>query len=387
MSRWHDKSCLRPQIEVENGTPKCLACHQRPHLSELAAAGAATNSSPPIPPDKPLGELNLWWPPCVPYEAPNTRVEDTTRSTHDARTLPSPPVAKTEVQMPPIGSSSVVYEKAIRSDQLRLIYLQGVEDYDYPVHVALEVHDLENCPEYEAVSYTWGGENGDSTRYCPVYIGPFWDVLFQTKNCWEMLRFMRPRRDARIFWVDAICIDQSNVPERNSQVANMGWIYSQCSRVVLYLGPDMAVPLGGRHPRRHQLHELETGSVVPKFPETHKPPHLITLRTILGRQYFTRAWIIQELVLPSRLSIGVGDVDFWADGNTTNYLSSGVTDWAWEQTEAPWGRLLTQGPLVSNELLDLLACPRNHKLQISETVCLRSSESCQGRVRAHTREA
>ncbi|KAF6809276.1 heterokaryon incompatibility protein HET-6-like protein [Colletotrichum musicola] len=352
MSRWHDKSCLQPQIEVENGTPKCLACHQRPHLSELAAAGAATNSSPPIPPDRPLGELNLWWPPCVPYETPTKPVEEATSNTHDAEPHSGPTAPKTEVEMPPI-SPSVAYEQAIRSDQLRLIYLAGVEDYDYPVHVALEVYDLENCPEYEAVSYTWGGENGDSARSCPVYIGPFWDVLFQTKNCWEMLRFMRPRRDARIFWVDAICIDQSNVPERNSQVANMGWIYSQCSRVVLYLGPDMSVPLGGRHPRRHRLHELETGSVVPKFPETHKPPHPITLRTILGRQYFTRAWIIQELVLPINVSMRVGDVDFWVDANTSTLLLDTI-DWAWEHTEAPWGQLLTQGSLASRKLWELL---------------------------------
>lgn len=354
MSRWHDKSCLQPQIEVEDGTPKCLACHQRPHLDELAAAGAATNISPPIPPDKPLGELNLWWPPSVPYERPSTRVEETTGNTHESGPCPSPTAAKMEAEDPPISSSSVVYEKTIQSDQIRLIYLAAVEDDDSPVHVILEVYDLENCPEYEAVSYTWGGENGDNVRSCPVYIGSFWDVLFQTKNCWEMLRFMRPPRDARTFWVDAICIDQINVLERNAQVANMGRIYSQCSRVVLYLGPDMAVPLSGRHPRRHRLHELETGSVVPKFAETHEPRHRITLRTTLKRRYFTRAWVIQELVLPINVTMRIGDVDFWADANTPTLLASEAPDWTWERTEAPWAQLSTQGALVTKDLWELL---------------------------------
>ena len=38
-----------------------------------------------------------------------------------------------------------------------------------------------------------GGEEGDHTLCCPIFIGPYWGVLFQSKNCWEVPRFVRRR--------------------------------------------------------------------------------------------------------------------------------------------------------------------------------------------------
>jgi hypothetical protein len=46
------------------------------------------------------------------------------------------------------------------------------------------------------------------------------------------------RDDARILrvWADALCIDQSNIEERNQQVRQMGRIYSTAHHTVIYLG-------------------------------------------------------------------------------------------------------------------------------------------------------
>jgi hypothetical protein len=38
-------------------------------------------------------------------------------------------------------------------------------------------------------------------------------------------------------WVDQVCIDQRNVPEKNAQVAKMGEIYRLASLVLIWLGP------------------------------------------------------------------------------------------------------------------------------------------------------
>jgi hypothetical protein len=37
--------------------------------------------------------------------------------------------------------------------------------------------------------------------------------------------------------VDAVCIDQSNIPERNAQVLRMKEIYEKARKVVVWLGP------------------------------------------------------------------------------------------------------------------------------------------------------
>jgi len=39
------------------------------------------------------------------------------------------------------------------------------------------------------------------------------------------------------WWTDAICINQSDIPERNVHVTHMKDIYSNCAGTVIWLGP------------------------------------------------------------------------------------------------------------------------------------------------------
>nr|XP_036587975.1 uncharacterized protein CTRU02_01987 [Colletotrichum truncatum]KAF6799116.1 hypothetical protein CTRU02_01987 [Colletotrichum truncatum] len=361
MSRWHDKDCLRPRVEAEDGTPKCLNCGRATHLADLKACGATANSAAPVPVEKPFGQRNLWWPPSVPYRrAEEGADEQTGEADGDSEwedlsqqmTNGKPEEHTLAVKATPLASN--MYSETLKPDEFRLVCISASRNLDCLVHFDLEVYSLDDCPEYETVSYTWAGENDDSMLSCPIYIGDYWDVMLQTKNCWEMLHFIRPLQGKRMVWVDAVCINQSNIPERSNQVANMGRIYSGCSRVILYLGPDIAMPLEGRYPRRRRLHELETGSVVPEFSRSQKPPRPLTLRSLLGRRYFSRMWVIQELILSPQVVIRVGDVDFWADAAMSKVMSLRVAGWAWEETAAPWVQYLCQGAIMNKDMSQLL---------------------------------
>jgi len=57
-----------------------------------------------------------------------------------------------------------------------------------------------------------------------------------TDNCLTALRYLRPKKKARTLWVDAICIDQSSINERNHQVKLMGDVYKLARRVLIWLG-------------------------------------------------------------------------------------------------------------------------------------------------------
>ena len=46
------------------------------------------------------------------------------------------------------------------------------------------------------------------------------------ENLWWFLHHMRLRSQWKLFWIDALCIDQSNILERNHQVNSMRQIYS-----------------------------------------------------------------------------------------------------------------------------------------------------------------
>ncbi|VUC36766.1 unnamed protein product [Clonostachys rosea] len=258
------------------------------------------------------------------------------------------------------------YPSALGADEFRLICLEAASSSDDPIHLMLEVYSLESCPEYETVSYTWTGENGDSRLCKPIYIGKYWDVLLQTNNCWEMLRFMRPRRWPRLIWVDAICINQSNILERNMQVAIMAKIYSACSRVVVYLGPQIAWPLHDRHPRRRRLHELESGTVKPDSAPSQQTSRSIQdvrqpssppqkLSELLKLRYFSRIWVIQELLLARSIVIRVGDVDFWADVGMTSHFLSKLPNWNWGATSAAWVQHISKGRGSVTDLKELLS--------------------------------
>ncbi|KAK4452731.1 hypothetical protein QBC34DRAFT_455729, partial [Podospora aff. communis PSN243] len=91
-----------------------------------------------------------------------------------------------------------------------------------------------------------------------IFVGKFWDVVLQTKNCFSILERLTPVRGIWLLWVDAICINQEDLVERESQVANMLRIYSACSRVVVYPGADMVRrPLGGQFAPRHDLDDFD----------------------------------------------------------------------------------------------------------------------------------
>lgn len=311
----------------------------------LVTERATASSVPRIPPNKPLGQMRLWWPPSVSYSVSTLPLSDDTSTGEDGMEAGQTPEA-----VATLGPYSV----ALGSNELRLICIEAVEAQDEPLHLNLEIYDLGDCPEYEAVSYTWAGEDGDNALCRPIYVGPFWDCLLQTKSCWEMLRFVRPWRGIRMLWVDAICINQNNIPERSSQVANMGRIYSSCSRVIVYLGPDITTPLHGRHTRRGRLHELETGAITPVFPAQVRQPQPYRLKDPLSRRYFSRIWVVQELVMSRGAVMRVGDVDFWADAALSTRLASNVPSWSWGRVPAAWVQYISQGASSVKDLKELL---------------------------------
>jgi Heterokaryon incompatibility protein (HET) len=56
-----------------------------------------------------------------------------------------------------------------------------------------------------------------------------------TTNLESALRHLRSDR-TKVLWVDAVCINQRNIDEKNSQVRRMGEIFAKASNVIVWLG-------------------------------------------------------------------------------------------------------------------------------------------------------
>lgn len=86
--------------------------------------------------------------------------------------------------------------------------------------------------EYEAVSYTWGSPNDIGSITCQGV-----DIEVRA-NLVQVLRQVRDETYQRHLWVDALCINQTDLDEKGVHVNMMGEIYSHAWRVIICLGDD-----------------------------------------------------------------------------------------------------------------------------------------------------
>ena len=116
------------------------------------------------------------------------------------------------------------------SGGFRLAILQPSAHFPAPIKCNLVEVTLDNHPVYEALSYVWGDPNIQATLQVEGA------SLKITTNLELALRYLRLPDKPRTIWVDAICIDQSNIEERNRQVRLMKGIYGSCAVDLVWIG-------------------------------------------------------------------------------------------------------------------------------------------------------
>jgi hypothetical protein len=128
---------------------------------------------------------------------------------------------------------------------IRLVYLNPSPNGC--INCSLVVTDLDNNPSYTALSYTWGDPGWTTSKELPSSASNTIDSprnfilcsgksLQVTKNLFDLLIQLRERGFRDAIWIDAICINQADVNERDSQVSIMGRIYNMAENVLVWLG-------------------------------------------------------------------------------------------------------------------------------------------------------
>lgn len=117
--------------------------------------------------------------------------------------------------------------------QFRLITLLAGQGND-PLRCLLHHGDLgaDPPPQYETISYCWGDANKPET----IIVNGI--KLPVPASAASALRCMRLPDSGREVWLDAICINQSNIEERSQQVTMMGDLYRNGIRNLIYLGEE-----------------------------------------------------------------------------------------------------------------------------------------------------
>lgn len=204
--------------------------------------------------------------------------------------------------------------------QIRLLQLQPGDEHT-SIQITISPVFLDKGPTYEALSYTWGDPSPKSLVSC----NEDGDTIEITLNCEAALRRLRIKDQERTLWIDAICIDQNNVQERNQQVRLMSEIYREAQRVIAYLGEESdESDLGMTFVSEDADAICKTNRPsVGLSPDIFSSPQQRAIDRILERPYFQRIWILQEIVFAREVQIMLGNrtVDWRAFSNTVYYIN------------------------------------------------------------------
>lgn len=186
----------------------------------------------------------------------------------------------------------------LHRSQIRLFRLKSKQNGTLTGEII--VRNFEDKFPYQAVSYMWG----------PPF--PTREIIIEgqsftvRENLWQFLcHFLDSKHCSSNpleisghvwLWIDQICIDQSTVEERNHQVGLMSVIYARAIRVLVWLGSEAdgsgeaieAITLGCDATRQH------AGKV----------------KLLLERPYWSRLWIIQEVLMSQTVTAMCGHQSF-----------------------------------------------------------------------------
>ncbi|KAF2874741.1 heterokaryon incompatibility protein-domain-containing protein [Massariosphaeria phaeospora] len=210
---------------------------------------------------------------------------------------------------------------------IRLLTLMPSPENDAsPITCSITTTPLSQAPPYGAVSYCWGdatnqhtihvaepdGE-GSSSLQVPATLIPFFHrtrSLTQFRDCEQTM----------MLWIDSICIDQSCNLEKERQVARMRDIYARASTTHIWLGEESdssTLALSYAQSLRRDLEERVGKDVVLKqvlrsrakpaeLPVGVGDARLEAFFRLLERPWFTRAWVVQEVVVSQNAHVMCG---------------------------------------------------------------------------------
>ena len=167
---------------------------------------------------------------------------------------------------------------------IRVVHLQP-RNFPGTLEVSLKTATFASRPKYFALSYAWGPPGNTKTIYVDG------NKLEVRKNLYDALLHLRDKTGSHTLWIDAICIDQTNIEERNQQVRLMAYIYTRAQHVIIWLG---------------KIQLLKPTSLA-------QPEWLRVVR----QPYWQRLWIVQEIGAASKISIK-WDEDTKDESNSTH---------------------------------------------------------------------
>jgi hypothetical protein len=211
--------------------------------------------------------------------------------------------------------------------------------------------DQVTLPRYHCLSYTWGNpvpehikgtsQSSNRIKRYEIYleeIGAEKENTVHTITISSNLHdfLVQLNEDALgavpLIWIDAVCINQSDMAEKVAQVKLMDRVYTLCYKAICWLGPhdyssrmtksifrkleDIFYDHQEQVFRQAMQDKKSTGHFpLPDFLESLglgdiSQNEWYALGELFQRSWFHRVWTLQEMLLPPRISIWCGGMAF-----------------------------------------------------------------------------
>ena len=151
------------------------------------------------------------------------------------------------------------------------------------------------------LSYHWG----DESNCHEILVNG--KLLTVRSNLWDFLQLARKLGIQDWLWIDAICLDQGNIDERNHQVQYaMKLIYSSAKHVLIYPGPfspkakiasKLALTFGMNE---NPWKRLPTVVILMAWNSMLRCLFRTSILMLCYSPYWSRMWICQEILLAKR---------------------------------------------------------------------------------------
>jgi hypothetical protein len=232
----------------------------------------------------------------------------------------------TLVDMPTSNLTTAFKYISLQDPRLfRLVRFKGGADTSEQLHCTIEEFERggSQCPPYMALSYVWGDANSKAL----IKINE--QLVSVTANLYEALLHMRRLFPNLYLWVDALSINQGDTGERNHQVSQMRAIYSEAQQVVAWLGPKHGlVERLFSYATSHTHGEASKNGLQNECAIFADQELADALEYLLLRPYWSRIWIIQEVVVATDLILMCGELFIeWPMFKKFLYLEGGLLEW------------------------------------------------------------
>ncbi|TRX90447.1 hypothetical protein FHL15_008616 [Xylaria flabelliformis] len=148
-------------------------------------------------------------------------------------------------------TTSSIYNRLDESkNEIRVLRIKPGRG-DEPLSCSLKIVSLDRWPRYryDTLSYHWG----TSTTRIPISVNN--RIMPVTPSLFDALRSLRRPYRTVTLWADALCINQDDLREKNTQVPLMGRIYGQGRQTWISLGSPDEVWANGKWRPRPEVEE------------------------------------------------------------------------------------------------------------------------------------